>query len=215
MGAFSYRNVALVSLLALGSSSSILAGDVASDNTDDDSALVSESSQAAPAPKLMPPSDPFTEQGAIGHFTWGADIGSGVDLTAHDMTGFNMSACIGYKGRWVRFAGIGAEVTSVMNNSSRLCPLYVMARSSFSPCHRLCFMEVRAGVSFNSIMQYKTQTDFYSSVGVGLTLAHSRKFSSHVTLRGTVIPLSPVIDETGRHLNYVLAYACIGLGCAF
>lgn len=165
-------------------------------------------------PGLKP--DPFTEQGALGHFTWGVDIGSSVDLTAHDMTGFNMAACVGYKGRWLRFAGVGAEVTSVMNNSSRLCPVYVMARSSFSPYHRLCFMELRAGVSFSSVMELPTQTDFYGSAGVGLTLAHSRKFTSHVVLRGTVIPLRPVTDDMGRkHLNYVLAYACIGLGCAF
>ena len=160
--------------------------------------------------------DPFTEQGALGHFTWGADLGSGVDLTAHDMTGFQISACFGYKGRWVRFAGLGVELMSMMNNSSRLTPVYAMVRTSFSPWHRLCFMELRAGISMSSIHQFKTQTDLYGSLGLGLTLAHSRKFSSHVVLRATAVPLKPVTDNEGfRQLNYVLAYACIGLGCAF
>lgn len=159
--------------------------------------------------------DPFMSQGALGHFTWGVDIGSGVDLTSHDMTGFCMSACVGYKGHWMRFAGVGLEVMSMMNNSSRLCPIYAMARTSFSPARRQCFLEARAGVSVNSIMPYRTQTDFYGALGVGFTLAHSRKFSSHVVLRGTVIPMKGVDYEGGRALNYVLAYACIGLGCAF
>ncbi len=159
--------------------------------------------------------DAFRENGAIGHFTWGVDIGSGVDLTSHDMTMFELGACFGYKGSWMRFAGIGASIVSMMNNSSRCYPVYGMLRTSFSRYHRLCFMEVQAGVSFNSILDYKQQTDFYGSLGIGLTLAHSRKFTSHVVLRGVFMPLSPVEVDGVRHLTYDIGYACIGIGCAF
>lgn len=159
--------------------------------------------------------DAFRENGAIGHFTWGVDIGSGVDLTSHDMTMFELGACFGYKGSWMRFAGIGASIVSMMNNSSRCYPVYGMLRTSFSRYHRLCFMEVQAGVSFNSILDYKQQTDFYGSLGIGLTLAHSRKFTSHVVLRGVFMPLSPVEVDGARHLTYDMGYACIGIGCAF
>lgn len=159
--------------------------------------------------------DPFTENGSMGHFTWGVDLGSGVDLTSHDMTMFELGGVFGYKGRWLRFAGVGATIMSMMDNSSRCYPVYAMVRTSFSPYHRLCFLEVKGGVSFNSILEYGNQTGFYGSIGIGLTLAHSRKFSSHVVLRGIFMPLKPVELEGVRYLNYDLGYAAIGIGCAF
>ena len=173
---------------------------------------------AAPSGEISEKSsefDAFRENGAIGHFTWGVDLGSGVDLTSHDMTMFELGACFGYKGSWMRCAGVGATIVSMMNNSSRCYPVYGMLRTSFSRYHRLCFMEVQAGVSFNSILDYKRQSDFYGSLGIGLTLAHSRKFTSHVILRGVFMPLSPVEVDGVRHLTYDIGYACIGIGCAF
>ena len=170
---------------------------------------------AATQPSKKLQRDPFTENGSMGHFTWGVDLGSGVDLTAHNMTMFELGGVFGYKGRWLRFAGVGASIMSMMDNSSRCYPVYAMLRTSFSPYHRLCFLEVKGGVSFNSILTYKSQTGFYGSLGIGLTLAHSRKFSSHVILRGIFMPLSPVEVDGVRQLNYDLGYASIGIGCAF
>ena len=43
-----------------------------------------------------------------GHFTWGVDISSGVDLTENDMTMFSLGAGFGYRGGWLQFAGVGA-----------------------------------------------------------------------------------------------------------
>lgn len=159
--------------------------------------------------------DPFTHNGTMGHFTWGVDLGSGLDLTAHDMTNMNISACFGYKGNWIRFAGVGAEIMSMVNNSSRCYPVYAQLRTSFSHYPRLCFLEARAGVAFSSIMDYKAQTDFYGSLGIGFTLAHSNKFSSHMVLRGVVMPLQAVETDGYKQLNYVAGYAFIGIGCAF
>ena len=182
--------------------------------TETNTASESGESVAKPSVKRLQ-RDPFTESGTMGHFTWGVDLGSGVDLTAHDMTMFELGGVFGYKGRWLRFAGVGASIMSMMGNSSRCYPLYAMIRTSFSPYHRLCFLEVKGGVSFNSILEYKSQAGFYGSLGIGLTLAHSRKFSSHVVLRGIFMPLKPVEIDGTRHLNYDLAYAAIGIGCAF
>lgn len=159
--------------------------------------------------------DPFTEQGTMGHFTWGVDLGSGVDVTAHGMTMFELGGVFGYKGRWLRFAGVGASIMSMMDNSSRCYPVYAMLRTSFSPYRRLCFLEVKGGVSFNSILEYGSHAELYGSLGIGLTLAHSRKFSSHVVLRGIYMPLKPVYVDGVRHLDYDLGYAAIGIGCAF
>ena len=35
--------------------------------------------------RVTDPYDPFTEHGYLGHFTWGAQLSSGVDMTTHDM----------------------------------------------------------------------------------------------------------------------------------
>lgn len=159
--------------------------------------------------------DPFTEKGVLGHFTWGVDLGSGVDVTAHDMTNFEISASLGYKGGWMRLAGVGASILSMMDNASRCYPVYAVARTSFTPGHRLCFMELKAGVSFNSMFDYPSQTDFYGSLGIGFTLAHSRKFTSHVIIRAVYMPLTPIEIDGQQHLDYHLGYASIGIGCAF
>lgn len=159
--------------------------------------------------------DPFIADGAMGHFTWGVDISSGVDLTSHDMTMVDLSASFGYKGSIMRFAGIGASIITMMNNSSRCYPIYAMGRTSFSTRRKPCFMELQAGVSFNSIYNYRRTTGFYGSLGVGFTLAHSRKFSSHIVLSARYMPLAAVTTPDGNALGYTIAYASIGIGCAF
>lgn len=171
--------------------------------------------KATSSPEKYAPTDPFVSDGAIGHFTWGVDLASGVDLTARDMTMANISGCFGYKGGIMRFAGIGAAIISMMNNSSRCYPVYAMARTTFSRARKPCFLEIKAGVTFNSILNYKSTTDFYGSLGVGFTLAHSRKFSSHVVLSGICMPLRSIDTPDGHALGYTIAYASIGLGCAF
>lgn len=159
--------------------------------------------------------DPFIADGNLGHFTWGVDLSSGVDLTARDMTMINLSASFGYKGGIMRFAGVGASIITMMNNSSRCYPIYAIGRTSFSTSRKPCFLEVHAGVSFNSIMNYKRTTGFYGSLGIGFTLAQTRKFSSHIVLSGVCLPLKSIDTPEGRALGYTIAYASLGLGCAF
>lgn len=159
--------------------------------------------------------DPFVENGLLGHFTWGADIASGVDLTAHDMTNFTLGAMVGYKDCYFRLAGIGASIMSMMNNSSRCYPIYAILRTSFSKHRQLCFMELRGGISINNVLDSRQHTGAYASAGVGVTLAHNRTFSSHLTLRCEVIPLKGVYNDPALDFNYTLALACIGIGIAF
>ena len=159
--------------------------------------------------------DPFISNGLLGHFTWGVDISSGVDLTSHDMTMTSLSACFGYKGSYFRFAGIGAEIISMMNNSSRCYPVYAMMRTSFTRNKSLCFLQAKAGITLNYLLDYKRQDNLYASLGIGFTLAHSRKFSSHAIIGAVVMPLKKVETSTGAALDYTLCYASIGIGCAF
>jgi hypothetical protein len=127
----------------------------------------------------------------LGHFTWGADLGSSVDLTANDMTSVDLHAYFGYKDSWLRFLGAGVGVNSMISNQSRCYPIYAMVRTSFSNKPQLCFFDARVGFAFNNIMSYKSQTDFYGSIGIGITLAKGRKFSSHIILSYTYMPLQP------------------------
>lgn len=164
------------------------------------------------------PTDLFISHGRMGHFTWGVDVASGVDLTSHDMTMVQLSGCFGYKGGIWRFLGVGATVMNMMNNDSRCYPIYAMARTSFSRQRRFCFVEAKVGPSFNTMYGRYRQTDLFSSLGVGFTLAHSRNFSSHIVLSGVAMPLkkvTPQADEIAPNLNYIPAFASIAIGFAF
>lgn len=168
------------------------------------------------------------------HFTWGADLGTGIDMTTSDMTFVDLHAYLGYKSRAVRFAGIGAGINTMMNNSSRSYPVYAMLRTSFSATPRLCFMDLRLGAAFNNFYEFESQTDLYASVGLGITLASGRRFSSHLIIGYTFMPvrnLRPKVsavappegaDAAAEPLPVNeprpipdLHYASIRIGCAF
>lgn len=147
----------------------------------------------------------------LGHFAWGIDGGSSVDITCNDMTTIDLHAYFGYKGPWLNFLGAGAGINAMINNGSRCYPVYMMLRTSFCRQPQLCFLDLRAGVSFNSIMDNKSQTDFYGTLGVGFNLATGRKFSSHLIVSYNYMPLRHVetFDTPDLH------YAAIRIGCSF
>ena len=123
------------------------------------------------------------------HFSWGADLGTGIDLTTSDMTSVDIHAYLGYKSNLFRFLGVGFGINTMMNNSSRAYPLYAMLRTSFSSRPRLCFLNLRLGAAFNYFDGFEKQTDFYGSVGLGITLAAGRRFSSHLIIGYTFMPV--------------------------
>ena len=45
------------------------------------------------------------------HFSWGVDLGTGVDMTANDMSFFSIHAYLGYKSNVLRFLGGGMSAT--------------------------------------------------------------------------------------------------------
>ena len=190
---------------------------------------------ATEADNTQPPSLFGGKRTSLGssHFTWGADLGTGIDMTTSDMTFVDLHAYLGYKSRAVRFAGIGAGINTMMNNSSRSYPVYAMLRTSFSATPRLCFMDLRLGAAFNNFYEFESQTDLYASVGLGITLASGRRFSSHLIIGYTFMPVrnlipkasaylpadtpeasEPVITNESRPIPD-LHYASIRIGCAF
>lgn len=178
------------------------------------------------------------KESTLGHFTWGADLGSSVDLTANDMTSIDLTGYFGYKNNWLRFLGVGASINSMLGNASRCYPLYAMLRTSFSSRPQLCFLDLRGGVSVNNILNHKSQTGLYGSIGLGITLAKGKKFSSHIIVSYTYIPTHPytvltevpVTDSPGEvfegdptptttietRVSFPdLHFASIRIGCAF
>lgn len=189
-----------------------------------------------PSPAMVPEAK-VEKESKLGHFTWGADAGSAVDLTGNDMTSIDLHGYFGYKGGALRILGVGAGINTMINNSSRCYPVYALLRTSFSTRPQLCFLDLRAGVSFNNILTYKSQTDFYGSLGIGITLASGKKFSSHIILSYNFMPIRnfTVYSEVPADLpgeNFEgdtppttivehsesfpdLHYAAIRIGCSF
>lgn len=128
-----------------------------------------------------------TPQNSSGHFAWGADLGSSIDMTGNAMTSINLGGFFGYRNNFFRILGVGADIQTMMSNSSRSIPVYALMQTSFCHRPRLCFMDLRAGFSMNNFENVNTQSGGYASLGVGVTLAHSKKFSSHMILSYTFI----------------------------
>ncbi|MGM9862629.1 MAG: hypothetical protein ACI30W_08525 [Muribaculaceae bacterium] len=114
-------------------------------------------------------------------FSWGAEIGSTVDLSGHDMTSLDFSAYFGIRRSWLDFAGVGAAANVVVNNSSRTYPLFANLRFSFTPRNPLLFADLRGGMALHSIdVVSGNKFKPYAQVGVGVYLARGKHFSSYL-----------------------------------
>ncbi|MBD5269536.1 MAG: hypothetical protein K2M67_09255 [Muribaculaceae bacterium] len=119
---------------------------------------------------------------ATSHFTWGAEVGSSIDLSGHDMSTFDADVLVGYKNPVIRLAGIGAGIHRAFGNGNNFVPLYAVFRSSFRSKPSLCFFHLKAGYSFNTIGDSPTFGDWVGSIGCGVNLAMSKSFQSHILL---------------------------------
>ncbi len=152
---------------------------------------------------------------APSHFSWGADIGSSIDMTGQDLTAINLDASFGYKGDYIRFAGLGAGIKMMVSNSSRCYPVYAMFRSSFTRRPSLCFAQLKLGISFNNFYTDIYRRDLYSNIGLGFTLATGRSFSSHIVLAYEFIPIKrTAVPEAVSPLSDMHS-ATITIGASF
>ncbi len=114
------------------------------------------------------------------HFSWGADLGSSIDVSGNDMSSISLDAYFGYKNDILRIVGVGAGINAMLSNGSRLFPIYAMLRTNFQSTPSLAFLDLKAGTAVGYLESDETQTGFYGSIGVGFNLAVSKKFRSHV-----------------------------------
>lgn len=116
------------------------------------------------------------------HFTWGADVGSSIDLRGSDMSTFDIDAYFGYKGQLIRTAAVGAGVHKAFGNSYTFTPVYALLRTSFTSRPSLFFFELKGGYSFNTLADSGSIGGAYGSLGLGINLAMSKRFQSHIVL---------------------------------
>ena len=133
------------------------------------------------------------------HFSWGADIGSSIDMSGNDMSSIEIDAYFGYKNDVIRTLGIGAGIKSAIGNSYTFLPVYAMLRTSFTSRPSLCFLDMRLGYSFNTLKDDVTQNSFFGSAGLGFNLYTSHEFKSHIILAYTFMNMEDY--HSGEYLN--------------
>lgn len=148
-------------------------------------------------------------------FAWGLDAGSAIDMTGCDMSAVDICGYLGYTGGYMRFLGGGAGIDMMVSSGSNVYPLFAILRTDFSNRPRLLFMDLRGGIAFCNIENYAQQCNPYGSLGLGVTLAKGKTFSSHVILSYNYTRLNDVhLEERVIKLSD-LQYACIRIGISF
>lgn len=151
----------------------------------------------------------------VSHFTWGADLGSSIDMTGQDMTSINIDANFGYRGKYVQLAGLGAGIRMMTSNSSRCFPIYAIARSNFADKPSLCFAQLKAGISLNNLYTDIYQRGFYGAVNFGIRLATGKTFSSHLLLSYEFMQVNRASDPEAIRPISDIHYASISIGVNF
>ena len=148
-------------------------------------------------------------------FAWGADISGAIDCSGHNMSTLGCGAQFGFQWQWVRFFGIGAEADIMVGNSSRTFPVVAIFRTDFSRTRRLLFMDLRGGVALNYIDNDPQETVAYGSIGLGVTLANSKSFSSHIIIGYTYNGRKNCYSGDERRNCPGMSYANFRLGLSF
>ena len=118
----------------------------------------------------------------LSNFTWGVDIGSSIDLRGYDMSTLDLDVMLGYKSSFIRTLGVGAGVHRSFGKKNNFIPLYLVFRSSFRTKPSLFFFNMRAGYAFSTIGEGASRGGAMAAVGVGINLAMSKRFQSHILL---------------------------------
>lgn len=157
------------------------------------------------------------DQMRISRFAWGLDAGSAIDMTGQDLTAIDINGYFGYSKSWLRLIGVGCGIDMMTSRSSNAYPIYAIFRTDFSKKSQLIFAEARAGVSFVTIDELPEKCDPFGSIGLGVTLASGRTFSSHIILSYNYTRIGKYAPEyadmTARLHN--IQQVCIRIGCSF
>lgn len=115
-----------------------------------------------------------------GHFSWGVDIGGGIDMSGNDMSTLNLDAALGYRNKALRMLGAGVGINMPVNNSRRTFPVYAIVRTDLTRKPGLCFFDARIGAVFNNMEDDSSKTSLYCAPGIGFNLAQGKTFGSYL-----------------------------------
>lgn len=171
--------------------------------------LLQPDSTFAPVAKAKP-----VKEGSAVRFAWGADAGASIDMTGNDMSAVDFSAFFGMRRGWINFLGVGAEANIVTSNSCRYYPLFLDFRTNFVNRPTLFFWGLRVGASLNYLEDNWHQVGLYGLTGVGINLARSRNFCSHIFVGYTYRQRRTPDAEAAPKMSD-LHYATFKLGVTF
>ena len=149
------------------------------------------------------------------HFTWGAEFGSSIDMTAHNMSTFDLDVNFGYKNAVFKVVGVGVGFQRGIDSGNNFLPVYFVMRTSFRKKPSLCFLNLQAGYSFTTLKGSKTHGDIISALGCGINLTQSRHAKSYII----VSACSRFFDKNHRELTGLdmkaINYARLQIGINF
>lgn len=145
-------------------------------------------------------------------FAWGADIGTAVEMSGHDMSTINLDAYFGFKNTIINLCGAGAGIDMMVSNSCRTFPIYAILRTSFRSKPSLCFMDMRAGIAFNNLSGGTTQRSAYLNPSIGINLATGATYRSYIILGYVYNGLKSFNDIS---INGGLSYVNVRIGITF
>lgn len=148
-------------------------------------------------------------------FAWGADAGASIDLSGNDMSTIDFNAVFGMSRGWIDFLGLGVEADIMTSNSCRSYPIYVNFRTNFLNKPSLLFWDVKIGASLNYLEHNHQQTGIYGATGLGINLARSSKFSTHLIIGYTYRERKTVVGDEMTHHFKSLNYASVKIGVLF
>ena len=147
------------------------------------------------------------------HFSWGAEIGSSIDLTANNLSTFDADVTIGYKNKFLKMAGVGIGIHKAFGSGNNFIPIYAVIRTPFRRKPSPFFFNITAGYSFNTIGDSAAKGGFNMSVGIGVDLAVAKLFHSHLILSYGYLHLNDrqFSDKLISNKNISLARLTIGV----
>ena len=148
-------------------------------------------------------------------FAWGADLGVSIDMSANDMSSIDLSLAFGMRRGWINFLGVGAQGNVMVSNSCRSFPVFLQFRTNFTDRPTRVFWELKGGLSLNYLEHSHRQEGIYGSTGVGVKLASTSKFSSHLILAYSYLQRKRIVGAEMTHDFTDLHYATVKLGVVF
>ncbi len=197
------RLLAAVGLCCILSAAHAETTDITGSNADSADAATTAATAAGERESIFGDKTPTLDKS---HFTWGADVGASIDMGGYDMSTFDIDIVLGYKNSLLRTLGLSAGIHRDFHTGTNFIPLMAVLRTSFIPRKTVCFFDLKAGYSFNTVGE-ENSGGFTFNAGIGFNLASSKRFRSHLILSYQFIHLNELqgtmVDQVKNHIDFI------------